>query len=220
MASGLPGELAALLGGTDPRAQEDAWSAFVDRYSDLLLKAARSFGGSYDGAMDRYRYVLEALRADDFDRLRCYAARRTSGFESWLMVVARRLCLDFSRSRYGRVRSGESKETSEQRSVRRRLADLTGLELKGDLLPSSQDSSPERHVREAELATALDAALAELAPRDRLLLKLRFEDDLSVREVAEVLDFPSVFHVYRRLKAVLEELRRRLLARGVHDGAP
>ncbi|MGH7540562.1 MAG: RNA polymerase sigma factor [Gemmatimonadota bacterium] len=177
-----------MLDRTDPRSREEAWNAFVHRYSDLLLRASRSFGGDYDAAMDRYEHVLEALRADEFKRLRSYAAQGRSRFESWLVVVTRRLCLDHARGRYGRVRSGEAERVTEDRSARRRLADLAGVELREELLPAPRDSSPERRLRERELSDALDGALAALPPRDRLLLQLRFEEDLSVREPARVPD--------------------------------
>lgn len=220
MAGGPPPELAALLEQTDPDSRERAWSVFLDRYSDLILRAARSFGGDYDAAMDRYEHALDGLRRDDFRRLRAYAVRARSGFESWLVVVVRRMCLDHARARYGRDRHGEARETEERRTLRRRLVDLTGVEVDPELLAGTADRNPERVVRRKELDEALASALSGLPPRDRLLLRLRYEDDLSVREVAEVLDLPSVFHVYRRLKKVLGELRRGLLARGIAGPEP
>jgi len=220
MAGGLPRELEVLLAETDSSLREEAWAAFLDRHSRLLLRAARSFGGDYDAAMDRYEYALEQLRADEFKRLRSYSPRGASRFESWLVVVVRRLCLDLTRARYGRARDGETKETSEERSMRRRLAELAGLELKEDLIASSLASNPERELRRMGLVAALDAAIEELPPRDRILIKLRFDDGLSVGKVADVLDFPSVFHVYRRLRLVLAQLRSLLHERGVHDGTP
>lgn len=220
MPSGAPRELVALLEAKGPGAREEAWSGFLERYGDLLLDVARSFGGEYDAAMDRFEYILQGLRRDDFKRLRSYSARRRSRFRSWLVVIARRLCYDFARARYGRSRSGEAGETREQRAVRRRLTDLATAELREDLLPAPGASNPERRLREAELQAALEAALARLSARDRLLLRLRYEDDLSVREIARVMALPSVFHVYRRQRAVLAELRQALRERGIDDGVP
>jgi DNA-directed RNA polymerase specialized sigma24 family protein len=58
--------------------------------------------------MDGYAYVLEALRSDDYRRLRAYAADGRSKFSTWLVVVARRLCLDLHlrRPRPSEVLSG------------------------------------------------------------------------------------------------------------------
>ena len=75
-------------------------------------------------------------------------------------------------------------------------------------------------MRVDELHHVLEAAVARLAPADRVLLKLRFEDELPAREIAAVLRLPTVFHVYRRLNALLTELRVTLRNRGVEDPEP
>ena len=53
--------------------------------------------------------------------------------------------------------------------------------------------------------------------RPRLLLKLRFEDELPAREIATLMHLPTVFHAYRRLNALLASLRRTLEDAGVDD---
>ena len=75
-------------------------------------------------------------------------------------------------------------------------------------------------MRLAQRNSALDSVLGTLDPADRLLIKLRFEDDLSAREIALVLQMPSAFHVYRRLAVVYTSLRRWLMARGVENSVP
>ena len=83
MAGELPPELSALLDGKDPASRDEAWSAFLERHSRLLLKTARTFGRDYDASMDRYRFIVEALRNDDFRRLRSYQVNGRSSFRSW-----------------------------------------------------------------------------------------------------------------------------------------
>jgi DNA-directed RNA polymerase specialized sigma subunit len=77
---------------------------------------------------------------------------------------------------------------------------------------------PGTHLEAQEVHEALEAAVATLTPADRLLLSFRFEDGLSASEIARVMSFPSQFHVYRRLNALLKNLRERLVAVGI-DGA-
>ena len=60
----------------------------------------------------------------------------------------------------------------------------------------------------------------ELEPRDRLLLALRFDDGRSAREIAAIMRFPTPFHVYRRLTAVLEMLKASLRRRGIEGPTP
>jgi RNA polymerase sigma factor (sigma-70 family) len=151
------------------------------------LHVARQVGHDYDAAMDAYAHVLEQLRADDCHRLRAYAPDGRTKFTTWLVVVARRLCLDHHRHRYGRLR-GNSPEEAEVRAVRRRLQDLIAADL--DVTPETArdtDQSLEARERDSMLATVLDA----LPPKDRLLLKLRYEDDLSAREIAGLLGLPT-----------------------------
>jgi DNA-directed RNA polymerase specialized sigma subunit len=72
-------------------------------------------------------------------------------------------------------------------------------------------------VQRSELTAVLAEELSRLDSRDALLLTLRFEEDLPAARIASVMGFPSQFHVYRRLRTVLGDLRRQLQRRGV-DG--
>lgn len=211
-----PPELAILTDGPDPATRERAWAAFLARYHRLLLKAASTYGGDYDARMDRYQHLVEALAADDYHRLRAYRATSLSSFPAWLTVVARRLCVDFDRARHGRGGRAtvHAQEAEAQRRSRRRLEALTSTGLDPDLLAAA-DADQESRLAERERHDLLHTVLASLEPRDRLLIRLRFEDDLSVRQIAEVMHFPTVFHVYRHLKAVLATVRHRLDDRGV-----
>ena len=89
-----PAVLVDLLSASNASDVERAWAAFAAEYSALLLHVARSLDADHDAAMDRYLYILEALRRDDCRRLRQYASDGRGKFTTWLMVVARRLCLD------------------------------------------------------------------------------------------------------------------------------
>jgi RNA polymerase sigma factor (sigma-70 family) len=217
-----PSLLARLLETDDCAVRESAWAEFVAAHSRLLLHVGRSFGGDHDAAMDRYACVLEQLRADDFRRLRTFVADGRSEFSTWLVVVAQRICLDHWRSRYGRLRPVDADESAhdQQWAARRRLVDLLSADVDLSSLSDGHATSPEDRVREADLYHALESALALLDPRDRLLVKLRFEDEIPMPEVARSLGFPTRFHVYRRLSLVLADLRRALESSGVRDAAP
>jgi len=222
MAHAVPAVLERLLHASEPAASEAAWSAFVNAYSRLLLHIARAGGREYDTAMDRYTHVLEQLRKDDFRRLRAYVAEGRSEFTTWLVVVAQRICLDLGRHRYGRYRPDphESAMRSEEHAARRRLVDLIGAEVDLAALIDRSGVEADDAVRLAEVHRSLHGALQTLAPADRLLIKLRFEDDLPMPEVAANLGMPSRFHAYRRLREVLDLLRRALEGRGVHEAEP
>jgi RNA polymerase sigma factor (sigma-70 family) len=200
-------------------AREHAWTAFAEACSDLLLHVARSLGGDQDAVMDRYLFVLQALRENGHHRLRAFAVDGHGEFAAWLVVVVRRLCYDHHRTRYGRPQSETDASVARQHE-RRQLVDLVGGELGLAQLEARPETAPDQVLGRRELRDALTAALSSLAPADRLLLRLRFEDGLSVPEIARVLGERSPFATYRRLDKVLKALRRTLNAAGVEDSRP
>ena len=218
-----PSVLVRLLESSEPEAREAAWGEFLTVYNKILLHVARSLRGDHDAVMDRYTCVLEQLRADDFRRLRAYVADGRSEFSTWLVVVAQRICLDQHRHYYGRNRSGGERSQGpgeDERVARRRLVDLLGAEVDLASIADRGAATPEEAFRAGEIYGELENLLGRLSPRDRLLVKLRFEDDLSVQEIVRSLGFPTRFHVYRRLSYVLERLRYELRRKGITDPVP
>jgi RNA polymerase sigma factor (sigma-70 family) len=208
MAQPAPVVLDRLLRAADSAAREEAWADLVGGHNRLLLKVASARSRGYDETMDRYAYVLEKLREQDYRRLRTFEPA-LSRFTTWLVAVARRLCTDFDRERYGRFTSAENPE----RVVRRSLVDLVAAQIDDERLGAPDDIAEAGIL--AERDRLVGEVLAELPPDDRLLLKLRYEDGLSVLESRGVLGLPTVFHVYRRLRSLHAGLRQKLARRGV-----
>lgn len=219
MAEPVPYELAHLLDHLEPSARDQAWAAFVRTNTKLILHVARSLGGDHDDVMDRYARILDHLQRDDFHRLRAYVADGRGKFTTWLVVVARRVCLDHRREKYGRSR-GEDQDRKHSHQTRGRLVDLVsdGSDL-GELVDTSA-GGPEERMRASQLNGALKSAVATLAPDDRRLLRLRFGQDLSASQISRMMSGRSQFEVYRRLRRVLDTLRIKLAQRGVADSAP
>jgi len=69
-----------------------------------------------------------------------------------------------------------------------------------------------------ERDVGLRAALLALSPREKLLLALRFQDELSASRIARMLGMATPFHAYRQLNSVLARLRVALELRGI-DGS-
>ena len=215
-----PSELSAVLHAPTEAARDDAWTGFVRAYTDQILRIVRSMGGDHDTAMDRYAFVLDHLREDGCRRLRAYAGPGSGPFGLWLVVVVRRLCLDHHRQRYGRSRESSGQVSREERATRRQLVDLVAAQVDTALLAASSQGAPDEVLARSERGRALSQALEQLEPRDRLLLRLRFAEDLPARQIARLMDFPTLFHVYRRLTKVLEGLRETLQALGMQDAEP
>jgi RNA polymerase sigma factor for flagellar operon FliA len=65
---------------------------------------------------------------------------------------------------------------------------------------------------------ALQAAIGELPPEDRLIMRLRFWDGLSIPEIGRATGLEQK-PIYRRIERTLVTLRKRLEALGVSDSA-
>jgi RNA polymerase sigma factor (sigma-70 family) len=209
----LPPALDRLLGASSAD-KEEAWAEFVAEFTRLFLHVARSVTTGRDASMDAYAVLLETLHEDDFRRLRRYTIDPRSKFTTWLVVVARRICVDHIRAKYGRLRDAGSPEERERWSRRKRLEDLTSA---SDDVSLIVDESPtaDMHLCDVETSSGLQSALECLETRDRLLLALRFDDGLSASEIATILRFQSQFHVYRRINHLLSVLREDLRLRGI-----
>lgn len=167
------------------RGDQDAWRELVRVYGPVVLAVVRRTLGirDEDEAEDLCAEVFRALIENGGARLRAYNPRYA--LSTWLGAIARSVALDWLRSR-------RAAERAERRAS----------------LPAGEDSPVERAMRE-ETAHAVDAALGELSPRERLAVRLFYYRGLRYREIASALRMP-VNTVSSILFRVLEKLRERL----------
>jgi RNA polymerase sigma factor (sigma-70 family) len=69
---------------------------------------------------------------------------------------------------------------------------------------------PEKQVLLLERWEALDRALGHLSNPDRLLVRLRFEQELTLEQIAKLLDLGNAQRVDRQIKEILARLREEL----------
>jgi len=129
------------------------------------------------------------------ERIGRYDASRPFG--PWVLAVGRNLALDHLR-RYRPESLDERPEPPAPEGGPGASAD-----------PLAQVTARERRER-------LGAALDELSPHDREVLSLRFEEDLSLKEIAALVAAPLPT-VKARLYRAMARLRRRLLERGARE---
>jgi RNA polymerase sigma-70 factor (ECF subfamily) len=111
-------------------------------------------------------------------------------FGPWLFAVARNLALDHLR----RHRPESLDEIDEPPA------------------PGGGDADPLAHAVARQQSARLSEVVAGLAPLDREVLSLRFEEDLALPQLAETLGVPLPT-AKARLYRALARLRERLLAR-------
>jgi RNA polymerase sigma-70 factor (ECF subfamily) len=184
---GLESEVAQLR-----RGDLDALSALIARYQNRL-----------------YRYLLRMVRqtpdAEDLfqqtwvrvaERIRQYDPQRN--FDGWLFSVARNLAIDHLR----RVRPDSLDEPIS--------SDIEG-ETKASRLVSKERPAVEG-ILERERAGQLEAAMDELPVSYREVLTLRFEEEMKLEEIAQVLEIP-LSTVKTRLRRSLERMRHTIETR-------
>jgi RNA polymerase sigma-70 factor (ECF subfamily) len=168
------------------RGDPDAFDALLARYQNrlyrYLLRLTANAAVAEDLFQDTWLKVIT--------RIHRYDERRP--FEPWLFSVARNLAIDHLRKT-----SPESLDEPTQ----------------GGLSRSAQVGSPEPGALERwlehERRALLERRLEELPPLYREALSLRFEEEMSFEEIAEVLSAP-LSTVKSRVQRALALLRKRM----------
>jgi RNA polymerase sigma-70 factor (ECF subfamily) len=178
----------------------------VDPDRDDAARLRRGDTSSLAGLMGRhqdrlFRYLLrvlgdEAVVEDTFQQTWVRVAERIGRYDSrrpfgpWLFAVARNLALDHLR--------------------RQRTASLD--EVDEPTAPAGADGDPLALAAAGQRRARVAEAVAALAPLDREVLSLRFEEELPLPQLAETLGVP-VPTAKARLYRALARLRERLLLR-------
>jgi RNA polymerase sigma factor (sigma-70 family) len=103
---------------------------------------------------------------------------------------------------------------------RRRFVSDSGLEgISADRGNPEQVVNQARAIADGDRATkALDAAVRSLSAADKLILRMRFEDGMSIANIARLVGAEQK-GLYRRIDRTLTELRRQLEAAGIGEEA-
>ena len=79
------------------------------------------------------------------------------------------------------------------------------------------DPDPETEASGREFLRALRRAMDGLPSKERLLLRLRFEQELTLEEIAELMQLGSAVKAQRYLQQVLSKTREQLLMQGIES---
>lgn len=174
------------------RGDVDALSELISRYQNrlyrYLLRIVRQPAEAEDLFQQTWVRVVEKIRSFDPSR----------NFDAWLFTLARNLAIDHLR----RIRPASLDEPLPN--------DTTG-ETRAEKL-ASRDAAPFDQAVERERARNVAAAVTDLPLIYREVLSLRFEEEMKIEEIAQVLGTP-LSTVKSRLRRSLEQLRQSLETR-------
>lgn len=190
------------------RGDQAAWSDLVGRYEATVRAAARSASSNEDAAEDVAQSIwaeLHGLRVRDDGRpsgkIAYYSGRGSLG--GWLRAVVGQLAIDQHR------RQSRLVQTEEDADFDRLAQDAQRNEGAFGITHAAAD--PEHALAERSAARDVEEALAqamqELAPEDRLLVKLYYFDGLKLREAGTVMGVHEAT-ASRRLTRIHAEVRR------------
>lgn len=191
------------------RGDESAWTDLVERFTATIRSAARSASSNEDAAEDLAQSIWAELygireRKDGtrISKLAYYSGR--GSLAGWLRAVVGQLAVDVYRKQSRLVQAEEDSDLD-------RIAQDSPDEVRS--LLSAAEADPEQQlsdrVAEVDMQNALNRAIQELAPEDRLLVKLYYFDNLRLREAGAVLGVHEAT-ASRRLARVHGDLRKRV----------
>ncbi len=179
-------EVVAALRRHDPQQMEQ----LIELYQHRLFRYLLFLTGSRDLAQDLFQETW--LRV--LERGSQYSGR--ARFETWMFAIARNLMIDHTRKRTT-LSLDEATDPDKDRP----------LEIAADM------PSPFDHFRSGEQAARIGQALLALHPLYREVLVLRFHEEMSLEEIAQVSSAPlstvksRLYRGMAALKPVLETYR-------------
>lgn len=152
------------------RGNQDAFERLVRRYDQSVLKLAHNLLRSPEDAQDIYQEAFLRVHRN------LHQFRFDCSFHTWLYRIVTNLCLDQMRKK--RVRKEESSVVDTSDGTRDRA------EMASDARGSTD---PQRAVMSGQLKSRIDAVLASLSPRERMVFELRHYEGMRLRAIGEVL---------------------------------
>ncbi len=152
---------------------QKAYAELMGRYRDSIYFMLLKMVNNKDDADD---LTIEAF-GKAFKRLEQYTPN--FAFSTWLFKIASNNCIDFIRRK---------KNNTATYSIDRTFENDEGGEMSMDL--RSQILDPEEKVMKKEKIKMMHDVVDKLKPRYRVLVEMRYFEELSYEEIAEKLDLP------------------------------
>ena len=179
------------------KAQNGSDSAFEEliyHYDKNVLSMAMRYADNEDDAKDLYQEVFIRV----YKGLKKFKFK--SEFSTWLYRIAVNVCLTYrSRSKEHLKVRLKNYDVSENDSISTQQFEYDGV-------------SPEEQVSSSDIGNMVNAAVAELTPKQKLTFTLKHYEGYKIREIAQMLEckegtvkkylFDAVKNLRKKLKPV------------------
>ena len=174
---------------------QDAFERLVHAYDQSVLRLAMNLLRSPEDARDVYQEAfLRVYRNIHTFRFDC-------SFHTWLYRIVTNICLDHLRKRKVRREESAVIDTGEGPVDR-----MDSFEEEGP------HADPERQMWNNQLSGRIEAALAGLTPRERMVFELRHYQGMRLRAIGDALGTSEeaakncLFRATQKMRAVLGDL--------------
>ncbi|NIM57467.1 MAG: sigma-70 family RNA polymerase sigma factor [Candidatus Aminicenantes bacterium] len=140
----------------------EAFMTLTSLYQKKVFLLAYSFFRNKEDALD----IVQETFLRFYEKVKMF--QRGKNFQSWILQIAKNLCVDYYRKNYGK-----SKEWDRSKPV-----DEMNLPVQ-----NSYDPQPSSDLREI-----INACLKKLAEKQRMIFVMRHYNQLKYREIAQILD--------------------------------
>ncbi len=138
------------------------FGVLYDRYADRVYTKCRSFANSEDEAEDLTQDVFLTIY------IKLGGFRGKSKFSSWVYSLTYNFCVNYvTRNKDRKIREQSKTIDAEERQLAVEVEDRSFFQMRSDKLKS---------------------VLQKIPPEDRTLLLLKYQDDVSVKELCALLD--------------------------------
>lgn len=177
---------------------EDAFCEVIERFDRHISSVVRRYASTRSDQEDLRSEIVAKLLSNDRRALRMWEPR--ASFGAYLATIAARHCMDWL-SRRGRLPCT-------------RLSNHDGADhdsVLEEIVAAERDSDPHCRFDQCRRLESLRQAIDRLSDDDRLVLYLRFDQELSGLEIADFLDVTHVAarqRVFRAVRRLEDQIRR------------
>lgn len=150
---------------------QTAFNKLMSRYRESIFFMVLKIVHNRDDAED---LTMEAF-GKAFNNIGNYSA--DFAFSTWLFKIATNNCIDHIRKKRLQTTSLDQTNTSEE-------GEITPIAVK------DHNPDPEESMMKEQRAEKIRSAIEQLSPKYRILIELRYLDELAYEEIADKLDIP------------------------------